>query len=49
MLLQVLVVSVTGTPNRADGVSFVEDFVEAALLAKQAGETQQARRHCCST
>lgn len=35
---QVLVVSVTGTPNRPDGVSFLDDFVEAALLAKEAGE-----------
>lgn len=36
--VQVLVVSVTGTPNRSDGVSFTDDFVEAALLAKRAGE-----------
>lgn len=34
---QLLVVSVTGTPNRPDGVGFAEDFVQAALLAKQAG------------
>jgi len=34
---QVLVVSVTGTPNRVDGVTFLDDFVEAALLAQQAG------------
>lgn len=37
---QVLVVSVTGTPSRADGVSFIDDFVEAALFAKQAGQRQ---------
>lgn len=36
--LQVLVVSVTGTPNRPDGVDFVSDFVEAAQLAVAAGE-----------
>lgn len=36
--LQLLVVSVTGTPNRPDGVGFAEDFVQAALLAKQAGQ-----------
>jgi hypothetical protein len=35
--VQLLVVSVTGTPARPDGVSFAEDFVQAALLAKQAG------------
>lgn len=32
---QVMIVSVVGTPNR--GVSFAEDFVRAALLAKEAG------------
>jgi hypothetical protein len=36
-LVQLLVVSVTGTPARPDGVSFADDFVQAALLAKQAG------------
>lgn len=43
LLLQVLVVSVTGTPNRPDGVSFTDDFVEAALLAQQAGAVQGLR------
>lgn len=32
---QVMIVSVVGTPNR--GVSFAEDFVRTALLAKEAG------------
>lgn len=32
---QVMIVSVVGTPNR--GVSFAEDFVKAAVLAKAAG------------
>jgi dihydroorotate dehydrogenase (NAD+) catalytic subunit len=32
---QLLIVSVVGTPNQ--GVSFAEDFVQAALLAKEAG------------
>lgn len=32
---QLLIVSVVGTPNQ--GVSFAEDFVRAALLAKEAG------------
>jgi hypothetical protein len=39
--LQVLVVSVTGTPNRPDGVDFYSDFVEAAQLAVAAGEGRE--------
>jgi hypothetical protein len=35
--MQLLVVSVTGTPAGPDGAGFTEDFVQAALLAKQAG------------
>lgn len=44
---QLLVVSVTGTPNRPDGVSFQEDFQQAALLALSAGaEVVEANYSC---